>query len=185
LDKWGFSALRATAIDAISPLASPVDKIVLGRKYGLDEWVFSAFEELLVREAHITEEEGDRIGMKMMVTLAAGRMDARCVNGIKLKPVLRALTPTLTARLKATSPSTGATGANTDWTKTQSVVISWLYMTHDTCHQTEYQTRIIRHLLRNPLEAPANVAALMVSTLTSESLMWFSIYRRDHRINNA
>jgi hypothetical protein len=75
--KWNFIHARAAAIQAIPPLASPVDKIVLGRTYDLAEWLPSAYTDILERTQSLTIEESRRMNLEDVVALAKGREDAR------------------------------------------------------------------------------------------------------------
>jgi hypothetical protein len=58
-DKWGFTALYQAAREAIPPLASSVDMIVLGKKYNLDDWLAPAFVDLIARDDSLTLQEGE------------------------------------------------------------------------------------------------------------------------------
>ncbi|KAF7974647.1 hypothetical protein HWV62_11522 [Athelia sp. TMB] len=37
-DKWCFKAIKTLAVAQLTPMASPVDMIVLGRLYSIDQW---------------------------------------------------------------------------------------------------------------------------------------------------
>jgi hypothetical protein len=75
--KWGFEHLRAAAVKAILPLASAVDKLVLGRKYGFDDWVPGAYVDLLEREEHLTMAEGKLMDLEDILAIARGRCEVR------------------------------------------------------------------------------------------------------------
>jgi hypothetical protein len=81
--KWGFVHARAVAIQAIPPLASPVDKIVLGRTYDLSEWLPEAFTDIIERSQKLTVEDACRLTREDLVAIANGREDAR---GLTIKP---------------------------------------------------------------------------------------------------
>jgi hypothetical protein len=78
--KWDFQDVRSTAITALHPLASPVDKIVLCRSYGFSHWISEAYTELLRRECDMNEEEVDRLTSKDIVPIAKGRREARAAS---------------------------------------------------------------------------------------------------------
>jgi hypothetical protein len=75
--KWGFDDIRVTSLAAIEPLASAVDKIVLGRLYDFSKWVPDAYVDLLEREESLTVEEARRMPIEDVVTIARGRCEAR------------------------------------------------------------------------------------------------------------
>jgi hypothetical protein len=82
-DKWGFMSLRAAAIKAILPLASSVDKIVLGKQYGFEEWLAPSYKDLITREKRLTKEESYRLGIDIVLAIVEGRERAwqvRCVE---------------------------------------------------------------------------------------------------------
>ncbi|KZP18394.1 hypothetical protein FIBSPDRAFT_684493, partial [Athelia psychrophila] len=62
-DKWSFQSIRTLAIAQIAPIASPIDKIVFGRLYDIDEWLTGAYQAVCTRLDALTLEEGRRIGV--------------------------------------------------------------------------------------------------------------------------
>ncbi|KAI0319569.1 hypothetical protein OF83DRAFT_1082203 [Amylostereum chailletii] len=66
---WGFATLRALAVEQLERLASPVDKIILGRAYELRAWLEPAFIALGARANPLTIEEGRRLGVDDTVTV--------------------------------------------------------------------------------------------------------------------
>jgi hypothetical protein len=54
-----------------------MDKIILGEKYGFDEWVAPALADLFAREEDLTLEEGERLGVKAIIAIAKGRLQVR------------------------------------------------------------------------------------------------------------
>jgi hypothetical protein len=82
--KWGFDDIRITSVEAILPLASPVDKIVLGRtNIDCSGWIADAYADLLKREESLTVDEARRMPIEDVVTIARGRCDIRTE---KLRP---------------------------------------------------------------------------------------------------
>jgi hypothetical protein len=75
--KWGFEHLRTAAITAILPLASAVDKLVLGRTYGFVDWVPGAYTDLLKREDDLTLDEAKKMALEDVAAIAKGRREAR------------------------------------------------------------------------------------------------------------
>jgi hypothetical protein len=82
--KWGFDDIRVTSVAAILPLASPVDKIVLGRtNIDCSGWITDAYVDLLKREESLTVDEARRMPIEDVVAIARGRCDIRTE---KLRP---------------------------------------------------------------------------------------------------
>jgi hypothetical protein len=76
--KWGFDDIRVTSVEAILPLASPVDKIVLGRtNIDCSGWIADAYVDLLEREESLTVDEARRMPIEDVVAIARGRCDIR------------------------------------------------------------------------------------------------------------
>jgi hypothetical protein len=96
--KWGFSAIRTTAIETILPLASPIDKIAIGRVYDIDAWIEDAFVEILARENDLTLAEAQRIPLEDVVAIAQGRRMARATASVKPRAELRNITAKITGR---------------------------------------------------------------------------------------
>jgi hypothetical protein len=90
-DRWGFADLREAARHAVFPLASSVDRIVLGQQYEFIEWLAPAFADLLAREEDLTLEEAERLGMQTMVTIAKGRLRARQIQHVRPMETIHAL----------------------------------------------------------------------------------------------
>ncbi|KZP25198.1 hypothetical protein FIBSPDRAFT_673074, partial [Athelia psychrophila] len=74
-DKWSFESIRALAITQLAPIASPIDKIVLGRRYGVNEWLPDAYETVCVRPAALTLDEGRRLGVDDVIRINAIRQE--------------------------------------------------------------------------------------------------------------
>jgi hypothetical protein len=97
--KWGFESLQSLALKELLPLASPVDKIVLGRKYSFDDWLTPAFVAVCARAEPLSLEEAKRMdgedvariyqarekarGSSMVVALEAAQKAVACVFGIE------------------------------------------------------------------------------------------------------
>jgi hypothetical protein len=85
--KWDFQHLRTAAITAIRPLASAVDKLVLGRAYGFTDWVPSAYTDLLARTDDLTVAEARRMDIEDVVAIAQGRREARTQSVRPMKEI--------------------------------------------------------------------------------------------------
>ncbi|KZP25161.1 hypothetical protein FIBSPDRAFT_1009241, partial [Athelia psychrophila] len=74
-DKWSFESIRALAITQLVPIASPIDKIVLGRRYGVNAWLPGAYGTVCVRPTALTLDEGRRLGVDDVVRINAIRQE--------------------------------------------------------------------------------------------------------------
>ncbi|TFY62715.1 hypothetical protein EVG20_g6604 [Dentipellis fragilis] len=71
--EWSFSSIRALAIDRLDPIASAVDKVVLGRTYGIDAWLRPGFVALCERQQSLKINEGRRLGVDDVILIATIR----------------------------------------------------------------------------------------------------------------
>ena len=88
--KLNCKAVRARAIDELitqKDRVSPVDRIELGNKYNIPQWLPEAYADVFVRESHLTIEEGKKLGLGVTVKVLKGR-DACKRNGWRLKTTL-------------------------------------------------------------------------------------------------
>lgn len=65
--------MKLLSIHRLSFTASPIDKIVLGRRYNISEWLGGAYEAVCTRSDPLTVEEGIRLGVEDAVRIAAVR----------------------------------------------------------------------------------------------------------------
>jgi len=84
--KWNFKSVRALAIKQLGPIALPIDKIVVGRKHQIDEWLGDAYRSVCMRPDPLTLEEGIRLGMDDVIKISAIRHEYDL--GMKGLPVL-------------------------------------------------------------------------------------------------
>ncbi|KZP05982.1 hypothetical protein FIBSPDRAFT_805329, partial [Athelia psychrophila] len=71
--KWGFESIQLLAIDKLTATAIPVDKIVLGRRYGISDWLPGAYEAVCTRADPLTVEEGVKLGVEDIIRISAAR----------------------------------------------------------------------------------------------------------------
>ncbi|KZP11865.1 hypothetical protein FIBSPDRAFT_870886 [Athelia psychrophila] len=71
--KWDFENIKLLAIDSLAANAIPIDKIVLGRRYGITEWLVGAYEAVCTRADPLTVEEGMKLGVEDVVRISAAR----------------------------------------------------------------------------------------------------------------
>ncbi|KZP03805.1 hypothetical protein FIBSPDRAFT_807466 [Athelia psychrophila] len=74
-DKWSFQSIRALSITQIAPIASPIDKIVFGRLYNINEWLTGAYHAVCTRPDALILEEGRRLGVDDVIQINAIRQD--------------------------------------------------------------------------------------------------------------
>lgn len=72
-EKWGFENITLLAIDNLIVHATPIDKIVLGRRHGLTNWLPAAYEAVCTRADPLTVEEGTKLGMEDAMKISAAR----------------------------------------------------------------------------------------------------------------
>jgi hypothetical protein len=68
--------VRARAIEELTAKASdvsPVDRIELGTKYNVPQWLPEAYAGVFIRRGHLTEEEGEKLGLEVAVKVLEGR----------------------------------------------------------------------------------------------------------------
>ena len=54
--RWGFTTIRDMAIRCLKP-PTPHQRLILGRKYGIDQWILPALQELCERPRPLTRDE--------------------------------------------------------------------------------------------------------------------------------
>jgi hypothetical protein len=62
--KWALAAIREIAIENLGGLATPVDKVVLGRHYGIEQWLGDAFFDLCTRSETLSLPELRRMDLE-------------------------------------------------------------------------------------------------------------------------
>ncbi|KZP05983.1 hypothetical protein FIBSPDRAFT_805333 [Athelia psychrophila] len=78
--KWGFESIQLLAIDSLTATAIPVDKIVLGRRYGISDWLPGAYEAVCTRADPLTVEEGMKLGVEDIIRISAARQVYGCAK---------------------------------------------------------------------------------------------------------
>ncbi|TFK62676.1 hypothetical protein BDN72DRAFT_848422 [Pluteus cervinus] len=76
-----FPAIRKLAMAQLESVASPIDRIVLGRKYEFSKLVASGYVELCQRKAPITLLEGHSLGMSDVIDISSIRHHLRSGAG--------------------------------------------------------------------------------------------------------
>jgi len=70
-DHGGMQDIRKLAINKLAECAGPVDKITLGHRYNIKEWLGPAYLTLAMRKEPLSGEEGRKIGVEALVRIAA------------------------------------------------------------------------------------------------------------------
>ncbi|KZP24013.1 hypothetical protein FIBSPDRAFT_951603 [Athelia psychrophila] len=78
--KWGFESIQLLAIDNLAATAIPVDKIVLGRRYGISDWLPGAYEAVCTHSDPLTVEEGMKLGVEDVIRISAARQVYGCAK---------------------------------------------------------------------------------------------------------
>jgi hypothetical protein len=68
-----FESLRELAIQELYFLASPLEKIVCARDFGIDHWLKEAYTDICYRSSPLCEEEGIRLGLSTCLKIASAR----------------------------------------------------------------------------------------------------------------
>ncbi|KZP28654.1 hypothetical protein FIBSPDRAFT_947479 [Athelia psychrophila] len=79
--KWVFESIQLLAIDNLTATAIPVDKIVLGRRYGISDWLPGSYEAVCTRADPLTVEEGMKLGVEDIIRISAARQIYGCAKG--------------------------------------------------------------------------------------------------------
>ncbi|KAJ6491601.1 hypothetical protein C8R47DRAFT_957171, partial [Mycena vitilis] len=66
-DRAKMESIRRLAIDRLAEVAGPVDKITLGHRYGVPEWLAPAYLALAMRKEPLTATEGTKLGVEALV----------------------------------------------------------------------------------------------------------------------
>ena len=87
-DRWAFHDIRELAIAQLAPIASDIEKIVLGRKYGINQWLGAAYLAVCVREQSLTKEEGKLMTVDDIVEISSIRQQSRTGAHPRVAPSL-------------------------------------------------------------------------------------------------
>ncbi|KAJ7503189.1 hypothetical protein B0H11DRAFT_1712056 [Mycena galericulata] len=66
-ERWKIQDVRRLAIKQLDLCAGPVDKIALGHRYSIPDWLGPAYLALITRREPFTREEGAKLGVEAMV----------------------------------------------------------------------------------------------------------------------
>lgn len=68
-----FMSHRKLAITRLTALASPVERIKLGKDYDIASWLGPAYKELCLRTPPLTVDEGSKLGLEDAMKISAVR----------------------------------------------------------------------------------------------------------------
>jgi len=120
--RWGFTSIRYMAIRCIEP-PTPHERLILGRKHGVDEWIPVALQELCERPQPLTPDEARLMDFEDVVLVGSVREKVRnqaltmdsagirdCIEGLRREepwrmPLVGAPAPPAPPSLSSTSLS--------------------------------------------------------------------------------
>jgi hypothetical protein len=76
-DLLEIEAFRAFAIKQLASLTTPVDKIIFGRLFDIDEWLEDAYVEVCESPHWLSNEDCQRLGLEEVVNIAQAREKIR------------------------------------------------------------------------------------------------------------
>jgi hypothetical protein len=74
--RWGFTSIRDLAIRCIKP-PNPLDRLILARKHGVEEWTLSALLDLCERPEPLSLEESRLMDFEDVVLVGSVRQTVR------------------------------------------------------------------------------------------------------------
>jgi hypothetical protein len=92
--RWGFTSIRDMAIRRMEP-PTPHERLILGRKYGVDDWIPLALQELCERPQPLTPDEARLMVFEDVVLVGSVREKVRnqapTVNSAGISDCIEAL----------------------------------------------------------------------------------------------
>jgi hypothetical protein len=74
--RWGFTSIRESAIRRLKP-PTPLQRLILGRKHGVDQWIPLALQELCERPQALTPDEARLLDLEDVVLIGSVREKVR------------------------------------------------------------------------------------------------------------
>lgn len=74
--RWGFASIRDMAIRCLKP-PTPHQRLILGRKHGIDQWILPALQELCSRPEPPTPDEARLMGLEDVILVGSVREKVR------------------------------------------------------------------------------------------------------------
>jgi len=73
--KWEFQSLQKRAISELDSIATPIEKVVLGREYDIPELRLPAYIDLCKSLVPLTEDDGERLGLQDVIKIYRVRQE--------------------------------------------------------------------------------------------------------------
>ena len=73
--KWEFQSLCRRAINELDSLATPIEKVILSRKYDIPELRLRGYVDLCQSTIPLTEEDGERLGLQDVIKIYRVRQE--------------------------------------------------------------------------------------------------------------
>jgi hypothetical protein len=86
--KWEFQSLCKRAISELESLATPIEKVILGRKYDIPELCLPAYADLCQSTVPLTEEDGERLGLRDVIKIYCIRQELWATPSISSEDLL-------------------------------------------------------------------------------------------------
>jgi hypothetical protein len=74
-DEWDLETVRSLAIKQLSLITTPVDKLALGHRYAIHDWLLDAYVSLCERDELLTQAEGRRLGVDDVIFISLTRQE--------------------------------------------------------------------------------------------------------------
>ena len=68
---WNFQSIKNLAINRLSSITSPVEQIMLGRRFNILEWLGNAYTQVCWQNGALTIKKGKLLGVKDVVKITA------------------------------------------------------------------------------------------------------------------
>jgi hypothetical protein len=88
--KWEFQSLQKRAISELDSIATPIEKVVLGREYDIPELRLPAYIDLCKSLVPLTEDDGERLGLQDVIKIYRVRQElwGRDINPVSSEDIL-------------------------------------------------------------------------------------------------
>jgi hypothetical protein len=83
--------MHAFAVRQLDTLTNPIDKIALGKQYGIDHWLRPAYQAVCERDSSLSDEEGMRLGLADVLKISRARQIIRS-SALLMTPAERSVT---------------------------------------------------------------------------------------------
>lgn len=81
--RWEFTSIRLLAINQLTMIASPIERITRGVAYNVKNWLLPAYTELCTRDDPLNLEEGLKLGIRDVIFIGQLRSSIRRESGFR------------------------------------------------------------------------------------------------------